>query len=255
MSNDFDFQIPANIPVNSTLQDLEENDDSFAFNDEEMLARGGKSGTTCASSTSVSTSRRSRNSRKLSSSNKQENFFSDNQKKDKDNNTRQIEDNCCYYYDNDIEDTDLKEITSITRINQSNKVILKSFQEKYPTSIRIPSERALSSSSSFNSLTDQFENNEEYESQFYNNNNNNEDDDGDFDEGDGYVDEADFDDNNCLDVLERKMSSNLVLSNRRPSSMTKSMSKSDLNRIYKELNEIHNRLVVSIILLSGLSSA
>ena len=69
MSNDFDFQIPANIPVNSTLQDLEENDDSFAFNDEEMLARGGKSGTTCASSTSVSTSRRSRNSLKLSSSN------------------------------------------------------------------------------------------------------------------------------------------------------------------------------------------
>ena len=222
MSNQFDFQIPGSIPVNSTLQDLEENDDndSFDFNEEELVARKG------ATSSSIA-SRRSRNSRKLSSNSKQENFIYENQLNEMEN--VHVENN--FYYDNDIEATDLKEITSITRINQSNKVILNSFREKYPTSIRLPSERALSSSSSFNSLTDQFENQEYYDDQLGH------------EVEDGYDDEK-FD-NNCLDVLERKMSRNLCMSNQRESSNVKSLSKSDLNRIYKELNEIHNRLVVN----------
>jgi hypothetical protein len=225
MSNEFDFQVPGSIPVNSTLQDLEENDDndSFDFIENELVAHKG------AKPSSI-TSRRSQNSRKLSANSKQENFVYENQQNEFDND--HIEDN--FYYDNDIDATDLKEITSITRINQSNKVILKSFQEKYPTSIRIPSERCLSSSSSFNSLTDHFENQEEYDNQLYNDNS---------DEVDDYVEEK-FDDN-CLDILEKKINRNLSISKRRQSSNSKSLSKSDLNRIYKELNEIHNRLVVS----------
>ena len=222
MSNEFDFQVTGSIPVNSTLQDLEENDDndSFDFNENELVAHK-------ISKISSTKSRPSQNSRKLSSNSKQENFVYENQQNEFDNDN--------FYYDNDIDATDLKEITSITRINQSNKVILKSFQEKYPTSIRIPSERCLSSSSSFNSLTDHYENQEEYDNQLYNDNS---------DQVDDYVEEN-LDDN-CLDMLERKINRNLSLSNRRQSSNSKSLSKSDLNRIYKELNEIHNRLVVSL---------
>lgn len=222
MSNEFDFQVTGSIPVNSTLQDLEENDDndSFDFNENELVAHK-------ISKISSTKSRPSQNSRKLSSNSKQENFVYENQQNEFDNDN--------FYYDNDIDATDLKEITSITRINQSNKVILKSFQEKYPTSIRILSERCLSSSSSFNSLTDHYENQEEYDNQLYNDNS---------DQVDDYVEEN-LDDN-CLDMLERKINRNLSLSNRRQSSNSKSLSKSDLNRIYKELNEIHNRLVVSL---------
>ena len=216
MSSNYDFQIHGNIPVNSTLQDIEdqEENDSFNFEEEKFSRRGASS----------VVSRNSRNSinRRLTSCTKQENFDSrPNEYYENDNEIGEIDNNeidDCYY--------DNEEITSITRINQSNKMVLKSFRDKFPTTVRIPTEPILSSSSSFNSLTD----NQEYDNQPYD------------DVEEGYI-EDEYDESN-----ERKLSSARASSRRWSKSKTE-LSKSDLNRIYKELNEIHNRLVVSFFLI------
>lgn len=52
---------------------------------------------------------------------------------------------------------DLKEMTNITRINNSHKRTLKSFQEKYPTSVELPNmlQYYSSSNNSLNSYTDE----------------------------------------------------------------------------------------------------
>ena len=49
---------------------------------------------------------------------------------------------------------DLKEMTNITRINNSHKKTLKSFQEKYPMSVELPNVLYYSSSTSLNSYND-----------------------------------------------------------------------------------------------------
>ncbi len=52
---------------------------------------------------------------------------------------------------------DLKEMTNITRINNSQKRTLKSFQEKYPTSVELPNmlQYYSSSNNSLNSYSDE----------------------------------------------------------------------------------------------------
>ena len=135
--------------------------------------------------------------------------------------------------DYDNEPTDTREITSITKINQSHKKLLKSFRDKYPTSIRIPTDRILSSSSSFSSLVDNFENQDDYDNQFYN----------DY-EGREEIEEVDYVDDD--EIGGNLLSRNMDL-HRRSKNSAKALSKSDLSRIYKELNEIHNKLVVSFV--------
>jgi hypothetical protein len=134
------------------------------------------------------------------------------------------------YNNNDFDDNEdpnnFEEITSITRINQSNKMVLKSFRDKYPMSIGLLSSLASSSASSLNSMTEFNQRDcklDEQDQQGYNDN-----------------DDADED----LDqFVRRKSNKGIVKSKKSGSSSRDQLSKSDLNRIYKELNEIHNRLV------------
>ena len=232
-ANNLNFEMLTSIPVNSTMQDLEDVDesDSFMLEDDHFMTTFNQQQQQNRRTTTSYTSRNTRSSKTSSlpqTSRKQENFDSrvatDYFENDEIDDADDVEED----YDN--EPTDTREITSITRINQSHKRLLKSFREKYPTSIRMPTDRALSSASSFNSLTDNFQDQDEYDNRFYS----------DYDRP--AEDNDNDDEEEDVDNME---GNNLAVQRRRSAKAAKTLSKSDLGRIYKELNEIHNKLVVS----------
>lgn len=100
-------------------------------------------------------------------------------------------------------------MTNITRINNSHKKTLKSFQEKYPLSVELPNMLQYSSSSnSLNSFSDN--------------------------------------DGTHFEVTQHQYQHHQYHENRDQDiwANRKSMNKHDLKRIYQELNTIHNKLVV-----------
>ena len=100
------------------------------------------------------------------------------------------------------DDHNFEEITTVSKLKNSHKKVLKSFREKYPMSMKIPQMPCFSSSS--NSLNS-------------------------------------FDDEDTCNS-ERNNPYATSRSNRRQ----EPFSKQDLNKIYQELNIIHNKLVVRV---------
>ena len=109
---------------------------------------------------------------------------------------------------------DLREMTNITRINNSHKKTLKSFQEKYPLSVELPNMLQYSSSSnSLNSFSDNDGTHFEATQHQHQNKNHN---------------HHQYHENRSQEICANR----------------KSMNNNDLKRIYHELNTIHNKLVV-----------
>lgn len=123
-----------NTPVNSTMQEL----DSYIEDDAERLD---------------SHSRISRTSRRNIAKKNPE--FDD---KGYDDYWNEYEDNSDYNdtnYDDPSSLDSYREIVTISRINKKNDRLVKAFNDKYPTSIKIPTSRILTSSSSSSSLNEE----------------------------------------------------------------------------------------------------
>ena len=232
MSKSLNYQTIGTGPINSTMQELEDDGDKNSYSDEELYQDCGEE-TSLKSHQKEKSRNLSRKTSHLSSQNKHRN------RNDYDSHSNDLNDveeelynldleelehnedyeDAEFDYNEVVEDEDYydyshKEITSVSKLTNTQKKTLRSLKDKYPVSIKIPTSGMKSSSTSLNSFSDN--DNYEYPTNYDENSENNQT-------------------RNNLKHIFEKHTRNETLSN------------SDLNLIFKELSDIYNKLAVGFV--------